>query len=383
MTTWSSVFKQTARFGGNLLLSSLMNSNDAKMFGGLKYQPEFFTKSEKDSIKKFFITTINNKIRGKIKLVLKTFEIKEKNFLYCLVELYKDNEFKALLHNNDVQGTLLFLVIQKDFNTNTTFNSKRAPILQFIDNKFKLKLSLRITSGPLIKSETGNQIGNTIIGKSEFYTLHQSVELDRSLGKKFLNAANEIFTDKTITEKDFINDSNIKAELEHFAESIPKLFDVTETGKSELEILLNQAKAGRIESIDVFDKMKTDIIKAVKTKGRLVDTGKKTTLVVSLSQISNVVEFKFSSKESPQYETCIIINFKKLKITGKYIDTRGHTINVSTFSRSDMILKSLSKRIFENKKIKNEYELNDSFLNVLVMSLKSSQVFKDSMQIHF
>lgn len=396
MSAWSNLFKKAARLGGNVLLSSLMNSNDVKMFGGLKYQPKFFTKTEKEHIQKFFPDVLKNKTRGKINLKFKDSLVKGSDLIYCEIELFKDNELQALRKNYELKSNenSLFLVIQKDTDSNTKFNSKRAPILQFLDNKFKLKLTLRVTTGGFTSIASSKQIGKDLIGKSEFYTLHQAVDVDASGLKKFVNCVNETFTDKKITEKDFINSNTIKVELEHFVSELSSLFDVSESGLSELEKLFKQAKFGSIQSKDIFDMMRKEIILAFKSRGKLNDTKLygPTKLEILLTQPS-IVDFRFTcdnSTKQPQdnrgfQRYCgIVINFRTFRVSGYYIDIGNTEIKINNFSRSENLLKTLSKKIFDNNIIKNEIALNRSFINVLVMViLSSSKEFKDNMQLYF
>lgn len=387
MSTLKEKFAQIGKLAGksaiNLALASLMNENDVKMFGGLKFQPKYFTKSEKDLIKKFFPDIIKNKVRGNINITLATAKTKQSDIIFSEVTLFKDNEFKALKDNyGKIPGNKLFLVLQKTTDSNTTNKSKRPPILQFIDNKFKLKLTLRIATGDFISISSSKQIGKDLIGKSEFYTLMDALD-----GGGIRKTINSVITDKKITDNDFLNNTTIKSELEHFASELKSIFDVSESGKSELEILFNQAKSGRIESVNVFEKMKLNIIKLFKTKSKLIDTSKNTKIEILLQQ-PVTVEFKFSSENGPQDNrgfpmfSSIIIDFKQLKITGYYKDLGGNKNNITTFSSSIQYLKKLPKE-FTNPN-NNDFKLNEKFIMVLLLALKNSpQEFKDNMQLHF
>ncbi len=370
----------------DLALASLMDEKTAKSLSGYKVNDLNFTKNEIKEINANFKSRLSAKCRGKVNININDSIIFKKEYFISEVELYKVNEFEALKKNTGhLNAKKLFLILEKsaDGISSSASGRKRPPILQFLNNQFKLKLSLYLLDSTTFTGKNVNRkIGKDLIGASTFYSLYEP------LNGVPISVINNVIVDKKITDNDFINTNTIKAELDKFGSDLHTLFDLEETDKSELEIVFNQAKFGRIESINVFEKMKTDIIKLFKTKGKMIDRAKKTKLETLLIQTENKVEFKFSSENGPQDNRgfpmycSIIIDFKQFKISGYYKDLGGHSNNITTFSSSIQYLKKLLKE-FKNPN-NNDYKLNEKFKTVLLLALKNSpQVFKDNMQLHF
>lgn len=385
VNTLKGIGKIAAQSTINLALASLMNENDAKMLSGFKKNDLNFTKFEMKIILAAFNNRMYAKCRGKLNIKFDTCEFFKKEYLISKVELFKANEFEALKNNTGYKdGKQLFLILEKSIDgiTSNASGRKRPPILQFLNNQFKLKLSLYLLDSTNFTGKNVNmKIGKDLMGKLNLYTLYET------LNGVPISVLNNVVVDKKITDNDFINNNTLKTELDNFGSELHSLFDLEESNKSELEIVFNQAKAGRIESVNVFEKMKSNIIKLFKTKSKLIDTSKNTKIEILLQQ-PVTVEFKFSSENGPQDNrgfpmfSSIIIDFKQLKITGYYKNLGGNKNNITTFSSSIQYLKKLPKE-FTNPN-NNDFKLNEKFIMVLLLALKNSpQEFKDNMQLHF
>lgn len=371
---------------GNILLASLMNENDLKLFSSFKNNSKnlMFNKEEFKLVKQYADKILNPALKfasfepNDITLEMNDLEIAIK--LHFTSDGHRNTLLQKYHYTNPASNIFLFL---KKVNTTgkMSTDTKVPPIVRLFQNEFKLALGIAVANSDKYTKSAKQLVQESALlsGKNK-YKLGFTAS-DVLSPKLKINTMLASLRVDPINKNDFINDNTIKTDLNEFKSKLKDLVISVDSNIYPLAQFFIDADNNDYLNIEPISKIKSNILNYLVKMITGSTNINFCNLTISRQQEKfSCMRFIFKSDKPSTNKNSveIVVNFKTLIIEKweiKDVNMMMFPKSGSNFNFRNTLFKRIQEKIKKTPFIYPESDAEKSFIQgfyYMILSFKTS-----------